>query len=156
MISPETERILLNLFKIETGLSRIYEHLSKKEGFTDPVKTFWVSMMNEELGHAEIFNNILERAKVEKSLELDIDIDSKELKEFVDKVNSLLDNIKNETISESEAYSFGSLIEAELDEARFTKKVSSDDENVTTQMKQIENDTQKHRLILVNYSRGIR
>ncbi|MGD2125516.1 MAG: hypothetical protein PVG99_05510 [Desulfobacteraceae bacterium] len=49
MISPETERVLLSLEKIETALSGIYQGLPKKEDFTGPVKNFWAEIMNEKI-----------------------------------------------------------------------------------------------------------
>ena len=156
MVSPKTDKLLVNLAKIETGLSRVYEHLSKMDGFTNPVKKFWTTMKDEELGHAKVFNDIREKAKIDDSFEFEIDIDLKDLKGFVEKVNKLLEKIKKESITESEAYSFGSLIEAELDEAEFMKKITTNDAGISKNIKQIANDTKKHNLLLVNYSRGIR
>lgn len=156
MVSTETDKLLVNLAKIETGLSRVYEHLSKMDGFTNPVKNFWMTMKNEELGHAKVFNDIRERAKVDDSFEFEVDLDLKDLKGFVEKVNKLLEKIKKENITESEAYSFGALIEAELDEAEFMKKINTNDAGIAKNIKQIANDTKKHNLLLVNYSRGIR
>ena len=156
MVSTETDKLLVNLAKIETGISRIYGHLSQMDNFTNPAKKFWMTMQDEELGHAEVFNDIRERAKVDDSFEFEIDIDLKELKDFVEKVNKLLEKIKKGGITESEAYSFGSLIEAEFDEAEFLKKIKTSDAGIAKKIKQIANDTKKHNLLLVNYSRGIR
>ena len=51
-MTRELDSLLVHLAKVETGLSKVYERLSKKEGFTPQVKKFWFELMNEELMHA--------------------------------------------------------------------------------------------------------
>ena len=41
MITVELDRLLVHLAKVETGLSRVYERLSKKENFRPQVQGFW-------------------------------------------------------------------------------------------------------------------
>lgn len=156
MISREMDNLLVNLAKIERGLSRIYGYLSKHETFTPPVKRFWGTIMEEELVHEKIFNDIRERAKIDDSFRIEIDTDLDELKAFVGKLNALLDRIKKKDVSESEAYSFAATIEAEIDEANFIKMIRTNDPDLTKMVKHIELETQKHRAMIVNYSRGIR
>ncbi|MCX5877610.1 MAG: hypothetical protein NTY44_00665, partial [Deltaproteobacteria bacterium] len=60
MISREMDRVLIGLAKIETGLSRVYEKLSGKPCFRQPVKSFWSELANEEMVHAQVFNKIRE------------------------------------------------------------------------------------------------
>lgn len=156
MLSSKMDNLLVNLAKIERGLARIYEFLSKQEGFTPPVKRFWKGIMQEELVHEKIFNDIRERARVDDSFELEIDTALDQLKAFTQKLNALLGNIKRSDVSETEAYSFSATIEAEIDEANFLKKVKTNDPEVTKMLDRIASETQKHRVMMVNYSRGIR
>jgi hypothetical protein len=156
LMSTQTDKLLLNLAKLETGVSKIYRYLSKQDHFTNPVKRFWIIMMHEELMHAKIFDKIRERVKADGSIQFEINIDMGQLKGFVEKVNKLLQEIKNREITESEAYSFGAYIEAQLDEANFTKKISTNNPEIEAKIEQIETETKKHRMILVNFSKGIR
>jgi hypothetical protein len=113
-------------------------------------------MMNEELIHAKIFDEIRGKVKADDAIRLEINIDMGQLKGFVDNVNRLLQEIKRKEFAESEAYSFGAHIEVQLDEANFTKKISTNDPEIEAKMEQIETETKKHRIVLVNFSRGIR
>ncbi|MBN2125279.1 MAG: hypothetical protein JW821_13360, partial [Deltaproteobacteria bacterium] len=119
MISAETEKLLSNLENIETGLSRVYGHLSRKEHFSSPVKKFWTTLMEEELVHASVFRELLKKSREEASFQVEAKTDRTRLEAFVEKVNDLLKKVKKEDLSESEAYTIGALIEAELDEAHF-------------------------------------
>jgi len=156
MVSAETDKLLVNLEKIERGLSKIYGHLALQNQFSRPVKAFWDTMQREESEHAQVFHEIHERANKDDSFEIDIDIDLNDLKSFVEKVNHLLKKVKNESVTESEAYSLGAMIEAELDEAHFLNKIYASDEKIYLSIKKLVNDTKKHNILLVNYSRGIR
>lgn len=156
MISSETERILINLEKIEAGLSRIYGRLSRKAHFTGPVRRFWAELMEEELAHATVFRDLLKKGREEVSVQIEAKTDRKQLERFVEKVNDLLQEVRKEGLSESEAYSIGALIEAELDEAHFIGTVAVNDEEMIRKIRRMENDTKRHRMILVNYSRGVK
>ncbi|MBW1782407.1 MAG: hypothetical protein JRL30_16905 [Deltaproteobacteria bacterium] len=156
MISREMDNLLVNLAKIERGLARIYEYLSRQETFTATVQRFWKTIMEEELVHEKIFNDIRERAKVDDSFQIEIETDLDGLKAFVGKLNALLDEIKKKDVSESDAYSFGATIEAEIDEANFLKKIRTNDPELTKMVEEIGLETKKHRAIIVNYSKGIR
>jgi rubrerythrin len=155
MLSKETETVLINLGKVEKGLSRAYERLSKREAFSRPVKAFWENLMKEELVHEKVFDDIRERLREDEAFRIEIDLDMNRLQDFVTGTNELLHDASREDLSESEAYTLGARIEAQLDEARFLEKVKTNDEGITKWLKKVENDTKKHRLMLVNYSRGI-
>ena len=107
MITNRTNTLLVNLARIERGISKIYELLSKREGFTNPVQKFWETLMEEELTHAKTFDDIREKGRVEDTFQVEIDADLDELKGFVQRVKKLLSKITAEDVSESEAYSFG-------------------------------------------------
>jgi hypothetical protein len=62
MITREMDRLLVHLAKVETGFSKVYERLSKKEHFRQQVQGFWFDLMNEELMHARVFDKIREKA----------------------------------------------------------------------------------------------
>ena len=156
MISAETEKMLVNLEKIETGLSRVYGHLARKSHFSGPVKTFWTTIMEEERIHASIFRELREKAGEDDSFRIEVKTDRERLEDFVSKVNGMLQDVKREDLSESEAYTIGALIEAELDEAHFVETMTVEDEEMQRKIRRIQNDTKKHRVILVNYSRGIK
>ncbi|MDQ1333147.1 MAG: hypothetical protein QG552_97 [Thermodesulfobacteriota bacterium] len=155
MLSSKMDNLLVNLAKIERGISRIYEYLSKQEAFTPPVRRFWKAIMEEEEVHEKIFKDIRERARADDSFEIEIGTDLDELKAFVEKLNVLLLDIKKSNVSESEAYSFGATIEAEIDEANFLKRVKTKDPEMSKMLNRIDSGTQKHRVMMVNYLRGI-
>ena len=154
MIDKETEIVLLNLAKIEKGLAKIYEYFSTIDHFPGPVKKFWSMMANEEMKHSDIFNNILSRAKKENDLLFKIKTDMEKLKSFVGNLNALLKDLKTRKISDIDAYSLGSRIEAELNEAVFLKNISTNDQLMIHDINKIDSDTKKHGMILINYSKG--
>ncbi|MBN1102382.1 MAG: hypothetical protein JXL84_03090 [Deltaproteobacteria bacterium] len=156
MLSPETVTILKALEKLETGLSRIYNHLAEKGHFSGPAKKFWSTIRDEEILHAKAFREILEKGQAEQTFDLAIQFDMGTLHDFVEKVKALLDRVKKEDVTESEAYSLAALIEAELNEASFMEGIKTTDPMVNQKIKRIANDTKRHRVILVNYSRGIK
>ena len=156
MQSEEKDKLLANLSKIEMGLSKIYEHLSQREDFRRPVRAFWNTMKNEEIAHAYVFERIRGRIKRDKKLDIDINISLSNLKDFVAKVNQLLTSIKSKSVSEIEAYNFGAIIEAELDEASFLQKIATNDDSISKSISQLVNDTKKHNLVLANHAKGIR
>jgi rubrerythrin len=156
MLSRREDNLLVNLAKIEGGIARIYEYLSKNDAFTPPVKRFWASIMEEERIHEKIFHDIRERAKADDAFKIEIDTDLDTLKAFVQKLNTVLQDIKKSSLSESKAYSVGATIEVEIDEASFIKLIRANDPQVTKMLQRVDSDTQKHRLMMVNYVRGIR
>jgi len=155
MQNKEKDMLLKNLIKIETGIAKIYNRLSTKDSFTSPVRNFWRSLALEEELHADIFDEIRQGMNND-GIPVAINLKIEKLKEFIDKVNSLAKKITSEELSDSEAYSLGALIEMELDEAEFVKKIETIDQKFMKMLKKIENDTKKHRVMLVNYSRGIK
>ena len=155
MINKEKDLLLGNLVKIESGIAKIYNHFSTKINFTAPVQKFWRSLALEEELHADIFDEFRE-AMYNDGIPGVIHISIDKLKEFASKVNRLTKEVTVKKISESEAYSMGALIEAELDEAGFIQMIETTDQKFIGLLKRIENDTKKHRVMLVNYSRGIK
>jgi hypothetical protein len=156
MISQETDILLSSLAKIEAALCKVYEQLSKNEHFSGPVRKFWASISDEELLHAKIFTGIRERAMADSSVLVHLLIDRPQLESFVEKGKALLKTVINKNISESEAYTLASQIETELDEAAFLQRITINDPNFAKRLKQVENETKRHRVILVNYARGIK
>jgi rubrerythrin len=114
MLSQETVTILKALERLETGLSKVYNHLAEKGHFAGPVRKFWATIRDEEIMHAKAFNEIREKAQADQTFELTVQFDMGTLQDFVEKVNALLDKVKKENITESEAYTLAALIEAEL------------------------------------------
>lgn len=155
MLIKEKDILLRNLIKIETGLAKIYNQLSTKDNFTPPVRKFWRNLALEEEIHADMFDEIREGMNKD-NIPVAVNIKIEKLKEFVDKVNGLLKNMSAEEISDTEAYSLGAFIEAELDEAEFVRSIETTDQKFINMIKKIENDTKKHKVMLVNYSRGIK
>jgi len=155
MINKEKDLLLRNLIKIETGLAKVYNRLSTKDNFTPPVRKFWRSLALEEELHADIFDEIRQGMNND-GIPVTVNIKIEKLKEFVDKVNNLIKKTTSEEFSDSEAYSLGAFIEAELDEAEFVKSIETIDQKFTKMIKKIENDTKKHKVMLVNYSRGVK
>jgi hypothetical protein len=156
MLSPDQTAVLAGLEKIEAGLSRVYQHLAEMRHFAGPVRAFWSSISAEEQMHAGTIAEIREQALAHEACRLDLKIDIKQLKEFVHKVNSFVERVKREDISESEAYTLAALIEAELNEAAFLDGVTIGDPGLTQKIRKVGNDTKRHRVILVNYTRGVK
>ena len=156
MIKKETDRVLLNLAKIEIGFSKIYEHFSQKKTFTAPVKKFWENMAREEQAHAKVFEDVRKRLSEDPAFEIDTDIDILQLKEFAEKLNTQLNIIKGVEISESEAYSFGANLEVDLCEAEFMESIQTNDEMVNKRLGFLRNADKKHNVIMVNHAKGIK
>jgi len=156
MLSRKEENLLVNMAKIEGGIARIYEYLSKNEAFTPPVRRFWKTIAEEERIHEKIFLDIREKGRNDDSFQIEIDTNLDELKAFVNKLNDMLEKVKKADVCESEAYSFGATIEVEIDEADFLKRIRTNDPEITKMVNRVISDTQKHRVIMVNYQRGVR
>ncbi|MCU0597190.1 MAG: hypothetical protein MUC98_17245 [Desulfobacterota bacterium] len=155
MISRDTDRMLIGLAKVETGLSRIYEKLSGKPHFRPQVKTFWLELAKEEMAHAQVFNKIRERVVSDDSLQVRIGSDMDFLKEFVNKAKELVKKVETD-ISEADAYNLCARIEGELDEASFTDRIELQDETLSRKLARVKADTRKHKMVLINYARGIK
>lgn len=148
-------QIISNLIKIESVLAELYARFSTRNNFTAPVKKFWMTIAREEELHADIMDKI-RQAIIENSTTISVNIEIEVLKGFISKVNDLLKQASSENLSESEAYSMGATIEVEFDESGFTKMIHTTDEKLNKLLKTVENDTKKHRVMLVNYMRGFR
>jgi len=155
MISRETDRVLIGLAKIETGLSRIYEKLSGKPNFRPQVKSFWSELAREEMVHAQVFNKVRERIASDDSLQVHIGSDMDSLKEFVNRARELVRKVETD-ISEADAYNLCAQIEGELDEASFVDRIQMQDDLLNRKLARVKADTRKHKMVLINYARGIK
>lgn len=155
MITRELDRLLVHLAKVETGLSRIYERLSKKQTFRPQVQTFWFELMNEELTHARVFNKIREKALSDGSFQVDVALKEDQLRTFVERARDLIKVVEKD-VSESDAYKLCAQIEGDLDEASFVDGLRMNDETMTRRLEKVKADTRKHRMVLVNYARGFK
>jgi len=155
MITKETDRMLIGLAKIETGLSRIYEKLSGKPHFRPQVKNFWSELAREEMVHAQIFNQIRAKMVSDDSFQLHIGSDMDFLKKFVSRAKELVKKVEAD-ISEAEAYNLCAKIEGELDEASFIDRIQIQDDGLRRKLSRVKADTRKHRMVLVNYARGVK
>ena len=90
MISRETDRVLVGLAKIETGLSGIYVKLSGKPYFRPQVRGFWSELANEEMIHAQVFNKVQERVVSDDSFQVHIGSNMDSLREFVNRAKELV------------------------------------------------------------------
>ena len=149
------EQIITSLIRIEDVLARLYNRFSTKSDFTAPVKKFWAAIAGEEKLHANIMEKMREAIHEEKAT-VSVDVQVEALKEFIAKINDIFKKAASDNLSEAEAYSLGATIEVELDEGGFTRLIHTTDQKLAKLLKLIENDTKKHRVMLVNYSRGIR
>ena len=155
MLSSELDKVLIGLAEVETGLSKIYEKLSEKEYFREQVRRFWFELSGEELMHARVFNKIREKAISDDAFEVEVKIHGKQLQAFVDRAKALIKSV-NKQVSESEAYKLCAEIEGELDEASFIDGVHVTEEGMKKRMEGVKADTKKHRMVLINYARGIK
>jgi len=155
MIARETDRVLIGLAKIETGLSRVYEKLSAKPYFRPQVKAFWSELAKEEMIHAQIFNKVRQKVISESPLQVQIGSGMDFLKQFVGKARELVKKVETD-VSEAEAYSLCARIEGELDEASFVDRIKLQDEVLSRSLSRIKADTRKHKMVLINYGRGIK
>ena len=155
MIPRETDRMLIGLAKIETGLSRVYEKLAGKPYFRPQVQGFWSELAKEEMVHAQVFNKVRERIVSDASLQVSIGADMNSLKEFVNKAKELVRKVDTD-LSEAEAYTLCARIEGELDEASFIDRIRMKDEGLNRKLAGVKADTRKHKMVLINYARGIK
>ncbi len=155
MKTGQMQQVLTHPEKIEKAMARIYERFSQKKQFTEPVRAFWDQMAREELFHAGVFREMHDKFLQEAGIPLEIEIDLSKLKAFVEKTRTLLKEAAIGTLTEDKAYTLGALMEAELNESRFLDKIRTPDPDLTEKIRRIRNDTQKHNLMLVNYSKGI-
>jgi rubrerythrin len=155
MITRETDRVLIGLAKIETGLSRVYEKLAAKPYFRQQVKSFWSELAKEEMVHAQVFNKIRERVVSDDSFQFHVGSDMNFLKDFVNKAKELVTKVETD-ISESDAYNLCARIEGELDEASFIDRIELQDEGLNRKLARVKADTRKHKMVLINYARGIK
>ena len=105
--------------------------------------------------HARVFNKIREKALSDDTFEVEVRVKDDQLRSFVDRARDLVKSVEKE-ISESDAYKLCAQIEGDLDEARFIDGIRMNDETMTRRLERVKADTKKHRMVLVNYARGIR
>ena len=140
---------------IEKGLSQVYSELGRKSHFSPQVKKFWTLMAAEEAEHAQLFREIWERFEMDSDLTVDTGMDPELLELFTARVNRLVKYVKSDALTDSEAYKIGAFIEAELDESKYLSKLVVSDPGLRARLRKVHADTSKHRIILVNHSRGI-
>ena len=155
MTSREMDRVLIGLAKFETGLSRVYEKLSGKLYFRQQVKSFWSELANEEMSQAQVFNELRERVVSDDSFKVHIGSDMDFLKEFVNRAKELVKKVETD-ISEAQAYKLCAEIEGDLDEASFIDRIQMQDDMLSRKLSRVKADTRKHRMVLINYARGIK
>ena len=143
------------LQEIENGLAGVYFHLSQRKNFSPQVKKFWAVMAEEEKAHGELFGEIGERIRKDPGFVVEMEMEPVLLEIFTDQVNRLLRYVQSDTLTDKEAYSLGAFIEAELDESRYLAKITAGDPDLQARLKKVHLDTSRHRMILVNHSRGI-
>ena len=154
-INKENDHLLRILSTIESGIAKIYKRFSTKKSFSEPTQKFWRAISKEEELHAEYFEKIRKGINTD-NIPVVINIDIERLKEFVNKINRSVKDVMTGKYSESDAYSLGAGIEIEMGESKFIKGIETTDQKFTRMLKKIENDTERHRIVLVNYSRGIK
>ena len=156
MDAAQIDKALANLAGIEKGLAKIYLFLAERQKFSKPVQKFWRTLHEEELKHEALFQE-LRRAFQANPQALEITkLDQERLREFVGKVNALLDTVKSPDLSEAAAYSIGAKIEAEFDEGDFFRKIILHDEKLRAKVRNVANDCKRHSAVLVAYTRGAR
>ncbi|MEW6670759.1 MAG: ferritin family protein [Thermodesulfobacteriota bacterium] len=156
MKKEELDRVLLNLSKIEIGMSKIYENFSTRKNFTIPTKNFWENIAMEEQEHAQVFEDFRKRLSEDPYFTITTTIDFSKLKDFTEKVNLQLKKIKGAEIRETDAYSFGAKLEGELSEAEFIDHIHTNDKRMDARLKYLKNALLKHNTIMYNYTKGIK
>ena len=155
-MTTDTLKILDGLDKIETTLARIYRSLSEKKAFSQPVRRFWAAIADEELLHAAVFQKIRTELESDPELDFSIELDWQQLKDFADQAKAAVARARADDITESEAYSLGARIEAELNESRFLRLAATGREDLRRQIARVEAETRKHMVIMTNYAKGVK
>lgn len=119
------------------------------------MKSFWSELANEEMVHAQVFNKIREKVVSDEFFQFHIGHDLDDLKGFVNKAKALVKKVETD-ISEAEAYKLCAEIEGELDEASFLDRIQIQDDMLSRKLSKVKADTRKHKMVLVNYARGIK
>jgi bisphosphoglycerate-independent phosphoglycerate mutase (AlkP superfamily) len=150
----ETETLLSSLARIEAALAGLYEKFATNEQFSEPVRQFWGSTMNEELEHAKLFNAIREDLKKNPSIQIEVNFDSDRLRHVIKDFQNLKAEVFKKPLSEQRAYELGVYAEEKLSEFAFTKRISTDNRAIAERIKTVEEDTRRHQILLHNYSLG--
>lgn len=155
-MEQQVDTILANLVNIEKGLAQVYKLLSERESFSKPVRTFWTSMSSEEQKHAKLLQDLRNLLQSRPGCVEVTGIDRESVQVFLDKIQNLLAEVKKPGLTESAAYSIGAVIEAELDEGAFIRKLKVDDPQCSTIIRSVANDCKKHSAMLAAYAYGAR
>lgn len=91
----------------------------------------------------------------EPSFPLQLEYDLEFLRDFVNKARELVRKVETD-ISEAEAYKLCAQIEGELDEASFTDCIQIQNDVLSRKLARVKADTRRHKMVLVNYARGIK
>ncbi|HEX9911464.1 MAG TPA: hypothetical protein VGA86_11295 [Desulfatiglandales bacterium] len=89
------------------------------------------------------------------SFQVHIGSDMGFLKEFVNRAKELVKKVEAD-ISEAEAYNLCAQIEGELDEASFIDRIQIQEDTLSRKLSRVKTDTRKHKMVLINYARGIK
>ena len=154
MISKETESLLVNLAKIETAIARIYEKFATNGNFTESAKKFWTSTMVDEFKHAKLFESILKKSKKDDSIRIEVNVDNAFLRNTIKELRKILKEVNEGEVSESRAYELGAFIEEGIFEFGFSRRITTDNKNLANNIKEVEEDTKRHHLLLHNFSLG--
>jgi len=105
--------------------------------------------------HAQVFNEIRGKMVSAPSFQLSLDYDLEFLRDFVNKARELVKKVEPD-VSEAEAYTLCAQIEGELDEASFIDHIQIQDDVLSRKLARVKADTRKHKMVLVNYARGVK
>jgi hypothetical protein len=152
MLTPDAERKLAALEKIETALANLYGGFSLNEDYSDPARRVWVSIMAAELSHARLFQSIANRAREKESVQIEIRIDVPALRRTVDRIKALQKTIREERVSESRAFVIGAFIEEELFEFSYSKRIKTNDAEVAKDIERVVEETREHHILLHNHA----
>lgn len=156
MEQHKVDAVLANLVSIETGLAQIYQYLANREHFSRPVRMFWNNMQKEEQKHAQLIQELRNLQHSRPDAVEVTGIDRESVQAFIDKIKTVLIEVKKPGLSESAAYSIGAVIEAELDEGAFIDKIKVADAQYKAIIRSVANDCKKHSAMLAAYAHGAR
>ena len=150
MLSKSVEKRLILIEKIEKTMSDIYGSLAVNQAFTDEARRFWTTMMGAELEHAALFRNIRDKARHNKTVQIEINFDIDQLLKSYKIMQKAQKIIRDNEISEKQAYKLGFDLEEKLYEFSYCKRVKSNNSEIMKEIRKIDNDTKHHYILLHN------
>ena len=152
MILKNIENTLQILEKIERAIANLYGSFAVSDFFSDEVKRFWATMMAAELAHAELFKDIRERYKHDKTIHINLNFNTNHLIKSYQTIKNAQQSIINRGLSEKNAYALGAKIEENLYEYSYSKRVNTNKKEIADQIQKVEDETKHHYFQLHNYS----